>query len=471
MTASLSYIRSPLWDYINDGSPYEPFDWQIEHIHSKVDEGFRFIIGSCGRRSGKTFSMRAEVVRAAFQPPEVVDGVTHHPVIYIIGPTAELAERIFDPMWQLFVPDVRQEQMPPLGEFYLNHDKNRGIIWLKTGAVIKKRTADDPRSLQGERVTAAFVEESQDMNEEAWKALLPALLDAKGRLFCIGVPWGRNRFRTFYDLGQNKEPGYYSFGVPTSANPNNTDSMIKEMAASLTDIEYRAHIMAEWVDEYGAVFKNPERIFNPMRQHAGPYFMGLDIGQMQDFTVAYVIDIPTLQVVDRERMQAIDYVSQMERIASLAKKWNARSVNMDVTGAGRGPADLLISMGVPVSEYNFTSGSKQELISTLIRAVEKGMVNAMPDDHVLLGEMKMFEGKVVSTAGGTRVDYSHPPGGHDDAVIALALAVMKAMPYHMVTGKSPDRGKYVNLTKSKRKHPLAAIMQEARRNAVLEGVA
>lgn len=472
MSGSIVYKRPILWDLLNEGAPYTPLPWQAEHIHSKVDAGYRFIVAACGRRAGKTEAMKAEVVRQVMRPPETVAGKTHYPIVYIAGPNHELADRIFDPVRDLFVPDQREEFTPALYELYKSHDKQRGIVELVNGAVIKRRTFDDPKSMQGERVTAAFVEESQDCSEDGWKMLLPSLIDGHGILYSIGVPWGRGRFRTLFELGKGGEKGYYAFSVPTQANPNLTEEMIQSLASSMTELEYRAHILAEWVDEYGAVFREPNKPFEqPRRPHHGPYFMGLDIGQMQDFTVAYVIDVPTMQIVDRDRMQAIDYVSQMERIASLYRKWKVRSIHMDITGAGRGPGDMLRSLGCSVSEFNFTANSKQELVSTLVRAVEQGMVSAMPDDDVLRTEMRLFEGKIVSTASGTRVDYGHPSGAHDDCVMALALAVHKAIPYHKSIGKSPSMGSYVDLKKSKHiKNPLQRLILEANKKRILEGI-
>ena len=45
------------------------------------------------------------------------------------------------------------------------------------------------------------------------------------------------------------------------------------------------------------------------------------------------------------------------------------------------------------------------------------------NDEILKKEMGLFEGTVLPGGG---VKYSHPPGYHDDSIMAAGLAVMKA---------------------------------------------
>lgn len=452
---TLSYNYFPIWSIINHGEPYNPLQWQVEHVHSKVDAGFKVICLACGRRSGKTTAMLAEVVRAAFQPPKRIDGVLHFPVIYICGPNHELAGRIFDPVWDMFVPDKRGEFLPPLHDMYLNHDKNAGIIWLKNGAKISRKTGDDPRSMQGERVTAAFVEETQDFNEDAWKMLLPALIDSQGILFCIGVPWGRSRWLTLFELGRSKQDGYYSASVPTTANPSITDEMLVKLSQGMTEIEIKAHLYAEWVKEYGAVFRNPDEIFDaeedgfiPGPEKGHSYVIGVDIGKMYDYTVTYVMDVSTMDIVARDRYNHMDYTIAAEKVAGLAANWHADVVSLDATGGGEVFADILRSMGVPVRPYVFTMESKQVLVTTLVKAVEQKMIHVQRDDEILRTELRLFEGKLVTTSSGTRIDYSHPSGGHDDCVMALALATIVALPYRQGNLSTIVRKPYVSFRKN-----------------------
>ena len=92
-----------VWDAINDGDPYDPWDWQEEHVHSKFD--VKRLILACGRRAGKTTAIKAEIVREAIKWKETHFGVAHAPFIYVIAPNYELTMKVWEPVWSLFVGD------------------------------------------------------------------------------------------------------------------------------------------------------------------------------------------------------------------------------------------------------------------------------------------------------------------------------------------------------------------------------
>ena len=447
--SEIIYQRHPMWEVLNEGDPYQPFPWQAEHIHSAPDT--RFIIVGCGRRAGKTTSMTAETVREAFRPSTQAFGKTHYPLIYVVGPTAELSMKVWQPIWDLFVPDDKSDQVPPLGNFYKNHDKTRRIIWLNNGAVIQGKSADDPKSLQGDRVTCAIVDEAHDMPDEAWQYLLPALLDSGGRLRAIGVTKGKNRFRSMWERGQAGEKGYYSFSVPSTAHPlifeteaeaeearlrggdwvNAVSLETDETYLSLTDIEQKQMFWAEWVEQDGQVFSDLDRCFTgdwvEVENAKGVNIMGLDIAKLHDYTVAYVGDIREQRLIARDRFNGLDYTVAVPRIASMYREYKCRYIHMDVSGVGEPVADMLRAEGCSIIPFKFTNDSKAGLINTLAREVERGNIILPRHDAELKREMELYEATIRPSGV---IGYSAPPGYYDDCVIAAALANAK-----MVRGK------------------------------------
>ena len=433
--ARLAYSYSPIWRVLNRGAPYEPFDWQVEHLHSKVDAGFKRIILPCGRRSGKSTAVVPEVARDVVKPPVTIMGVEHSPIVYIIGPTAEASMRVWEPIWNAFVPPDSQSWTPALGFLYENHDKNRGVIFLKGGARIYRKTADDPRSLQGERVTLAIADEAHDLNEEAWENLMPGLSDSDGTLIAIGVARGKGRFRSYYHAGQGPDSDFYSASVPTTANPiyatmaaaegiSATAYLRKHFDPDLTDKEFARQYLAQWIEEDGTVFSDYERYFTGQGLLAtGPHIMSLDLGKLHDFTVAYVGDVARQEFVARLRFNKIDYMDQVPQIAALYHKYGCRFIHMDVNGVGEAPAEMLRrEHGCAVIPFKWTNESKQALISVMVREVQRGNITFMADDDVLKKEMALFEG-VVSPGGTLR--YDAPKGFYDDCVISAALLIQK----------------------------------------------
>lgn len=441
MPETITYQRPPLWEVMKPGHrPYAPFEWQVRHMHRAVDAGYRRIALPCGRRSGKSEGAQAEVVRATTRPVEIIMGIEHAPIIYIVGPTSELADRVWGPIWAMFVPSDSGDYVPPLGLMYKNHDKQRGIIWLKNGAKLQRKTGDDPRSLQGERVTFALVDEAQDITDEAWQNLLPSLADSDGTLIAIGITRGKGRFRTFYQLGQDGERGHYSASVPTSANPvmhvvaaragyDSLDDYIDRfLAAGMTETEKKQHYYAEWVDEDGAVFSEPGKVFTgetetePTPGHM--YFMGVDLAKSYDFTVAYVGDINEQRVVAMERFQHLDYTIQIPKLVAMVKHWGVRVLHIDSRGS-QGTIDFLrlalYGTGCSIVEFYSTTEDKANMISSLVRDIEQSAITCLRADTVGAKELMMFEAKVV----GNVVKYGAPSGYHDDCVIALALLNIK----------------------------------------------
>lgn len=449
--SSVSYSYPPVWSVLNRGKPYSPFPWQAAHLHSQIDKGTKRIILPCGRRSGKSTSVIAEVAREVIRPAVTVFGVDHSPLVYIIGPTAEASMRVWEPVWAAFVPPDSGSYTPPLGFLYEGHDKNRGVIFIKGGARIYRKTADDPRSLQGERVTLAIIDEAQDINEEAWENLMPGLSDSDGRLIAIGVAKNKGRFRSYYYAGQGADSDFYSASVPTTANPifrdkaaevgmDPTEFIRQQFAADLTDKEFERQYLAKWSDEDGQVFAGYEKYFTGTGADTpNPFIMSLDLGKLHDFTVAYVGDVAKQEFVAKLRFNKLDYMDQVPQIAELYHLYDCRFIHMDTNGVGEAPAEMLRrDYGCHIIPFKWSNESKQALVSTMVREVQRGNITFLADDDVLKKEMSLFEG--VVSAGGT-LRYEAPKGFYDDCVISAALLIQK-MARNKTMAKNPIHKPY-----------------------------
>lgn len=408
------------WKFIMQGGQrYEPFAWQRDKIHMRA-EGSSRMIGACGRRSGKTTAIIAEVVKELFTETPDISGVRKPPLVYVIAPNYELAMKIWEPIWELFVSERG-------GLEYLksNHDKQRKLIDLKNGARVQAKTADDPKSLQGDRVTAAFVDEAHDISEEAWANFMPALTDSKGVLRAIGIPRGKGRFRSYFHRGEEVDNDrFYSFSVPSWENPAIDPAEIEAMRDELTENEYRQHYLAEWAEDDGQVFKSYEDLFVSETPSfpEGRYLMGLDIGKLHDYTVAYVVDINTGAFVDMDRFSGVDYTTLGPRIAGLYHDYHCQTIHMDASGVGEPVMDMLRQENCSVTPFKFTNQSKSKIIAGMASEIEHKRVQFLKNDTQLYKELGLYEGKVIS---GGAIQYSAPAGYFDDCVIAAALAIDK----------------------------------------------
>ena len=422
MSKNFDFFIPSVWKMLTDYGPngYNPFPWQAEHIHARTENR---IIAACGRRAGKSTAIVAEAWRELTKAPSTVAGVEHQPLVYIIAPNYELTMRV----WEPFVRSCSEEMWE--NGLVASHNKDRRLITLGTGARIQAKSADNEVSLQGDRVTAAIVDEAHDVSDSARNEFMPALTDAKGRLVAIGVPQSNNWFRSYWERGQStlqEDSDYYSFSVPSTANPNIDESVMEEARLEYPEIEYRQRFLAEWAEAEGKVFKNVDDCFNVELQpwqKGNHYLMGLDVAKHHDYTVAYVINIKDMSIVASDRFNGLSYTALAPRIATMYQEYKCQTIHLDATGVGEAVKDILVDEGCHITSFKFTNQSKAQLVSTLVAEVEHGRVHFPIDDEQLRRELKLFEGKVM--AGGT-IQYSAPPGYFDDCVMAAGLAVLLA---------------------------------------------
>ena len=434
-----------LWEQRMPGKvAYEPFPWQEDMIHVPASDPLvnTRMIGACGRRSGKTTAIVAEVVREAFTERRDASGIYRPAMVYVIAPNYELAMKIWEPIWELFVPDHG-----PLNMLNKSHDKNRKLVDLAHGGRIQAKAADEPKSLQGDRVTAAFVDEAHDINEEAWANFMPALTDSKGVLRAIGIAKGKSRFRSYFQRGlDDNEDRFNAFSVPSTSNPYIDAKELDLMREDLTENEFKQQYLAEWAEDDGQVFKSADDLFdvNDWQVFNGPFLMGLDIGKLNDYTVAYVIDIPTMSIVAMDRFSGLDYTVLVPRVKNLFHSFNCQTIHMDASGVGEPVVDMLRREDCSVSPFKFTNQSKAKIISGLAAEIEHKRVHFLESDEQLRKELNLYEGKIM--AGG-QIRYSAPVGYHDDCVIAAALAVEKAKKRRN-TSRSANAGSYLTFASS-----------------------
>ena len=73
---------------------------------------------------------------------------------------------------------------------------------------------------------------------------------------------------------------------------------------------------------------------------------------------------------------------------------------------------------LPLRGFTTTARSKPPLIEGLVKAIEDRELRLL-EDEVLLNELEAYAFTTTRYGG---IQYGAPPGGHDDTVIALALA-------------------------------------------------
>ena len=422
---------------------YTPHKGQ-EKLHFP-DKPARFTVAVCGRRWGKSVSASKEI-EIMLNMPKTRS--------WVVAPTYQTAEKVFREVWHSIVQNPNPEKNIPTSRASYKDM----YIETASGSIFEAKSADNQVSLQGDRLTAAIVDEAHDVTDSARNEFMPALTDSNGRLIAIGVPQSNNWFRSYWERGQSslqEDADYYSFSVPTTANPSIDPIVMEEARLEYPEVEFRQRFLAEWAEAEGKIFKNIDDCFNGEQQpwqKGKQYLMGLDVAKQHDYTVAYVIDIKDMSIVASDRFNGMSYTALGPRIASMYQEYKCQTIHLDATGVGEAVRDILVDEGCHITSFKFTNQSKAQLVSTLVAEIEHGRVHFPYDDEQLNRELKLFEGKVM--AGGT-IQYSAPPGYFDDCVMAVGLAVLLAK--RRQPRKLNNNRKYLTFSNSSKRRFLTGV--------------
>jgi hypothetical protein len=326
-----------------------------------------------------------------------------------IAPIFSQAKIAFDRMNDAITREARKPNINELRIDLVNGTR----VWFKSG--------ENPDSLYGEDVYAAVVDEASRMKEASWHAIRSTLTATKGRVRLIGNVHGRKNW--FYKMCRKaqagaKDMGYHRITWKDAVDAGILDlSEIDDAKELLPPAVFRELYEAEASDDEGNPFgiaaiakcKIPKCSVNPVA------CWGWDLGKHQDWTVGVALD-KNGHMVKFVRFQT-NWDETKKRILF---ETNGRPALVDATGVGDAIAEELVKKG-NFTAFVFTARSKQELMEGLMSAIQQqrlGLTN-----EILLNELESFEYEFKGKDGRfTGVYYSAPPGMHDDAVCALALA-------------------------------------------------
>ena len=143
----------------------------------------------------------------------------------------------------------------------------------------------------------------------------------------------------------------------------------------------------------------------------------MDWGRTNDYTV-FVVVSDAGEVLEIDRFRGIEYSLQRARLEALYQRHAKPTIIAEANSMGQPVIEQLQRDGLDVKPWVTTNASKSEAVEALALAFERGEI-VIPNDPVLIGELQAFEAKPLSS-GLTR--YAAPEGGHDDTVMALAIA-------------------------------------------------
>ena len=369
-----------------------------------------------GRRGGKTTGCADIAVKGLLAGHRVLEA----------APVADQTTAFWDTCKQILAEPIAA------GVVYKNETER--LLRLPEsagGGRIRTKTAFNADTLRGDYADLLILDEYAMMEPSAWDEVgAPMLLDNDGDAVFISTPMRKNHFHSLYVRALGDDTGRWAaFQFTSHDNPYLSREALAEITADMTEDAYRQEILAEFLDNDGAVFRNIGACLHaPLdvepKAHKGHHVvLGADWGKKGDYTAFSVVCADCRAELARHRRNMLDYHVQRQDLVTLCERWGVDQIVPEANAMGEPIIEELrrdpALRGVAIEPFDTTSTSKPPLIESLRLCFER-VEGQWQADPIWTGELEAYEVKYSGQAG--RPVYSAPEGVHDDTVMARALA-------------------------------------------------
>lgn len=395
---------------------YVPNEWALEEVHSSLA---RFSTYCTCRQCGKSVTLSMLIHEAATKRPDAYGP----PLIGVMTPDFKHTDMVLD-KWRARLNDA--------GIPYKPNENDHTIIlpWNGNATVVGLSAEQNPYAAAGPTWSAFFVDEAQGVPDDVFEKFRPGLDIRKARLFSFGTPdiiASQTWFEGLFRRGQmSDQRNYHSFTLPVTRNPWMDEETIEEARwGNITEEVFRMLYLGQWVQMANKVFRWPDvdraRRITPLlgAKQGRAYVAGLDVGQGHDYTVLYIMDAETRDVVFSWRYSRMDYNLVEDVVTTACKAFRVQGVMMENNGPGAPVRDHLRKNGVAVWDVDLGNRNKGEIIEGLNADLQQNRVGLPDGDLQLYAELKAYLRKPTPSG---KMGYSAPEGFFDDSVIALAYA-------------------------------------------------
>ena len=329
------------------------------------------ILLNCCRQAGKstTFALRA-LHRAVYTPKALV---------LIVAPSwrqsAEVLRKVQDFLGALPVP------------VHLETDSKTEVA-LKNGSRIVSLPAGEAKIRGFSAVTELILDESGDVPDELYHAVLPMLIISRGTLLAGGTPKGRRGF--FFDAWEHGGDGWDRIEAPWSACPRMDAAEIEVQRRGLKE-KFAQEFECQFVRLSGgmvyAAFTEGGNVIDALPESRDwRYMLSIDFGFVDAtaFTVlAWRPNDPVLYGVLSFKETGMHADDIADRIKMLRATYPFTKIIGDIGGYGKGPAEELASR-FSVHIEPAPKSDKAGFIDILNSAFSRGNVKLLRETNAAL---------------------------------------------------------------------------------------
>lgn len=451
------YYKNIQWDDKPYPKQQEIVDFLWGHRRNKKNEKYRFFLVVFGRQAGKSFLGRYIALRRAIE-------FGHH--IMWVAPTNKNARE----HWSQLKETVIASGIPT------KHIREQGKeIIFYGGGFIRVRSALEGDGLRGGTMDLILLDEAAFFTNGRYiyySVILPMITASGGQIVFLTTPNGRNFVYDLFKAGLDPDDDLHiSWHMKSEESPYQDKGLLKAIKKTMPNMQWREEFEAEFLSDSGGVFARvDEASVVPMQSKPdknAEYTMGVDWGDVNDFTVATIINKSTGQQVFGSRFTGIGTQFQLARILDIIYTWMPDHVYVERNGMGQTYYKMLVECIkgiIPLEEFmrqtmtedeyqgfrwwdvglgkienvkvhgvHVDNNMKREMVESTSAHIEYGRLQLLAEESsdleayasVQKSEMSTFVRK--RTANMVSVTYNASDENHDDTVSALILAA-KGLP-------------------------------------------
>jgi phage FluMu gp28-like protein len=383
------------------------------------------IVSVCsGRQAGKSRALAVKALHTALRTP--------NSNVLIVSAGEDAARGLLDMCGSL-------AQVPVLSESVADETTMR--LSLSNGSVIRSVPASQ-KQVRGKSVDLLLIDEGCFVEEDVLQAAKFTMLARPGaQLVMASTPYGlQDRFfAVSYRAGQRGVDGYSSHHWPSTVSPLVDEALLAMFRETSTDREFRAEVLAEWVDDSGAYFPSAViesavedyDLIPPGEADGMGAVAGVDWGKRRDASACVLVSahpdradtfyLPWL--LERFRTQ---YSVFCDELVTVAKGYRLQEIISELSGVGDGPTEMLeerlvkAKVKTKVRGIHTDNRGKENNFGALLLMLEQGRL-VIPRHPGLIKQLMSCE---FETTPAGNVTIAVPErAGHDDLLMALSFAV------------------------------------------------
>ncbi|MEZ5355292.1 MAG: terminase family protein [Bryobacteraceae bacterium] len=462
------------------------------HQAKVLDPSIRRGLLNCSRQWGKSTITSIRAVHHAF--------FKENSLTLVLAPTErQSAELVRKCRQWLAMLDIKPR----------TDGSNKTSLLLPNGARIVGLPGREDNIRGFSSVSLLLIDEAARVPDELYHSVRPMIAAAgeTASIWLLSTPKGKRGF--FYDEFANPASTFAAVTVPASQCPRIAPEFLEQERISLPEHIFAQEYMCQFSQSAAGLFNDNDIEASlrdelpPMFPHNDPFpplqivppcntlfpypyqafFVGVDVGQRQDFTAIAILELLTvfteevdrvtferktrshfrLRHVDRVPLNTefeaiVDYLVRLVSRQDLAERTN---VVIDATGVGAPIYEMFRKRYPPVREslrLVITGGNeaykehgkphwtvpRRDLlygVENLLRNRQLDIATSTPHSKTLIRELSLIERNF--TDAGREVLASSCSAAHDDLVFALALAVWRARRHTAPTAVPPDAFRYL----------------------------